>query len=113
MKTETNILTDRERQVALLVTRGKTSAEIAKELGLAKLTVESHRKHIYWKLDAKNIADLVMMVADKRISFNVGKKLLSEAAEKKKLLVVRKKVRELTKENKELKATIEHLEKKD
>ena len=107
------ILTDRERQIALLVTHGKTSAEIAKELGLAKSTIETYRKRIYFKLDAKNLADLVMMVTDKKISFNAGKKLLGEAAEKKKLLVLRKKVRELTKEIKELKATIERLERKD
>lgn len=48
-----NTLTDREKQIALLLTRRLKSEEIADQLGLTKYSVETHRKHIFQKLGAK------------------------------------------------------------
>jgi DNA-binding NarL/FixJ family response regulator len=51
-------LTIREREVLALVGLGKTSKEIAQELGLSFKTVVSHRGRILSKLGARNTADL-------------------------------------------------------
>ena len=43
-------LTTRERQVALLVARGKSNREIAEDLVLSERTVENHVSHIFSRL---------------------------------------------------------------
>ena len=43
-------LTARETQILLLVSRGKTNAEIADVLSLSPRTVKKHLEHIYRKL---------------------------------------------------------------
>lgn len=48
--TEPSPLTDRELQVLRLVAQGLTNAEIADQMALSRLTVESHTKNIYRKL---------------------------------------------------------------
>ena len=55
-------LTDRERQVLDLVVAGRSSKEIAHELGVGLKSVEGHRSRILAKMQAKNAADLVRMV---------------------------------------------------
>ena len=50
-------LTDRERQVLDLVVAGRSSKEIAHELGLSGKTVEVHRSKILAKMQASNAAD--------------------------------------------------------
>jgi DNA-binding NarL/FixJ family response regulator len=52
-------LTKREREVLTLVAQGRSSPEIAEELGLSVKTVEGHRGRIMAKLGAKNVAGLV------------------------------------------------------
>jgi DNA-binding NarL/FixJ family response regulator len=52
-------LTDRERHVLQLVAEGRSSKEIAFELGIGFKTVESHRTRIMHKLDIHNTAGLV------------------------------------------------------
>jgi PAS domain S-box-containing protein len=52
-------LTRRERQIAMLLTEGKTAKEIARDLGISHRTVETHRARMIQKLAAKNTADLV------------------------------------------------------
>jgi two-component system, NarL family, response regulator NreC len=52
-------LTEREREVLQLVAEGKTSKEIAGELGITWRTVESHRTHIMEKLAIHDTAGLV------------------------------------------------------
>ncbi|MDE5422428.1 response regulator transcription factor [Ancylomarina sp. DW003] len=51
-------LTDREKQVVELVTEGKTSKEIGKELHLSKHTIDTHRRRIIEKLNINSILDL-------------------------------------------------------
>jgi len=53
------ILTNREKEVLQLVVEGQTTSEIAKLLVLSEHTINSHRKNIAFKLDAKNIAELI------------------------------------------------------
>jgi two-component system response regulator NreC len=52
-------LTPRERQVLKLVAEGKSSPEIAKELGLSVKTIEGHRGRLMAKLETKNVAGMV------------------------------------------------------
>jgi DNA-binding CsgD family transcriptional regulator len=42
-----------------MVAEGKSSPEIAKELGLSVKTIEGHRGRLMAKLEAKNVAGMV------------------------------------------------------
>jgi predicted ATPase/DNA-binding CsgD family transcriptional regulator len=52
-------LTPREREVAVLIARGRSNGEIAAELVVSKRTVESHVSKILSKLDITNRAQIV------------------------------------------------------
>ena len=52
-------LTLREEEVLKLMAKGLTSLEIADQLFIAENTVESHRKNLFRKLEAKNMAELI------------------------------------------------------
>jgi DNA-binding NarL/FixJ family response regulator len=52
-------LTLRQREVLQLVAEGRTSKEIAKSLGIAVKTAESHRSELMKTLDIHNVAGLV------------------------------------------------------
>lgn len=52
-------LTDRELEVLGLIAAGKTSRAIARKLGIAPRTVETHRANMMAKLDVDNVAALV------------------------------------------------------
>lgn len=52
-------LSAREKEVLVMIARGRTSREIAGELHLSVRTVEHHRANIMKKTKMKNIADLV------------------------------------------------------
>ncbi|MCM0082436.1 response regulator transcription factor [Geomonas sp. Red32] len=52
------LLTEREREVLVLLASGRKSKEIATILDISAKTVESHRAHIMKKLGLNNIADL-------------------------------------------------------
>ena len=54
-----NLLTGREMQIAKMVTQGISSENIAEQLELSLHTVNSHRKNILRKLQAKNPIDLM------------------------------------------------------
>ena len=52
-------LTPREREILHLVGDGKTTKEIARDLGISPKTVEFHRSHLMRKFEASNMAELV------------------------------------------------------
>jgi DNA-binding CsgD family transcriptional regulator len=54
----TDGLTQREREVALLVADGLRSREVAERLGIASQTVKSHLKTIFDKLGVRNRVEL-------------------------------------------------------
>ncbi|KQS20867.1 response regulator transcription factor [Frigoribacterium sp. Leaf186] len=54
-------LTDREREVLLLVARGRANAEIATELVISPHTAKTHVNRIMTKLDAHDRAQLVIV----------------------------------------------------
>lgn len=54
-----DVLTLRERQVLQLIAEGKTTKEIAADLGISTKTAESHRTNIIEKLDIHDVAGLV------------------------------------------------------
>ncbi|MCW3126044.1 MAG: DNA-binding response regulator [Bacteroidetes bacterium] len=54
-----SLLGRREMDVLRLIVSEYTTAEIAKELCLSTFTVETHRKNIYRKTEAKNLISLV------------------------------------------------------
>jgi len=53
-------LTEREEDVLRLIVEGLTSDEISRELFISKSTVDSHRKRILLKTQARNTAELVV-----------------------------------------------------
>ena len=53
-KNDKSLLTDREKDVLLLVTRGYTNKEIAQELFLTEFTIKSHLLNVFKKLNVKN-----------------------------------------------------------
>lgn len=55
-----NNLTNRERQVVLLIGEGLPNKNIAQELNLSKSTIETHRKNIRKKLKLKGKDSLIV-----------------------------------------------------
>ncbi len=51
-------LTQREREVLQVLAEGKTTKEIAADLGVSIKTVETHRRNIMQKLDLHSVAEL-------------------------------------------------------
>jgi len=56
---DTPVLTRREKEVLTLIAEGMTNVEIAKHLFISVTTVDTHRKNLLAKFEAKNIAALV------------------------------------------------------
>lgn len=52
-------LTEREQQVLTMLSRGMTTREIAKDLGLSARTVQVHRASLMSKVGARTMADLM------------------------------------------------------
>lgn len=57
-------LTPREREVLILMTRGKPNKVMAAELGVSQRTVEIHRARVMDKMEARSLAQLVRMAMD-------------------------------------------------
>jgi two-component system, NarL family, response regulator NreC len=55
-----SLLSEREREVVQLVAEGRSTKEIADLLSIARSTVETHRAHVFEKLDVHNTAELVL-----------------------------------------------------
>jgi DNA-binding CsgD family transcriptional regulator len=54
-----NNLTPREKQILDIIGTGKTTKQIADDLGVSTSTVGNHRKHICKKLNLHSTAELV------------------------------------------------------
>jgi len=52
-------LTEREREVLVLIGEGKTNSEIAKSLGISQKTVDKHRANLMQKLGVTSRAGLI------------------------------------------------------
>jgi two-component system response regulator FixJ len=73
MRQRLEMLTDREREVMLLATRGLTNRQIAAELGISPRTVEVYRASVMLKARADSLADLVRMTLRLGLHENVQK----------------------------------------
>jgi DNA-binding NarL/FixJ family response regulator len=58
------VLTRREKEVLSLIAEGLTNQEIATQLFVSVSTVDTHRKNLLQKLNAKNTAALVKLAMD-------------------------------------------------
>ncbi|WDF67504.1 response regulator transcription factor [Sphingobacterium oryzagri] len=56
---EVPFITRREREVLLLLAEGQTTPEIAENLFISKLTVETHRRNLLQKFKVNNSASLI------------------------------------------------------
>ena len=63
LKSEIKIarLSEREREVLQLISKGFTSKKIAGQLNISKLTVDTHRKHIQQKLEVSNVVEVIKL----------------------------------------------------
>jgi two-component system, LuxR family, response regulator FixJ len=57
-------LSEREREVLSLIVAGLTNKEIGRALALSPRTVENHRAHVFDKLGAESLAQVVRQYAD-------------------------------------------------
>ncbi|SHL84586.1 two component transcriptional regulator, LuxR family [Flavobacterium chilense] len=55
-------LSRREKDIALLLSKGKQTQEIADELFLSFLTVQTHHRNILQKYKTKNVAELITLL---------------------------------------------------
>jgi len=61
-------LTEREREILLLITQGQANKDIANILDISTRTVEAHRIHIKDKTQAKSLAELTTIVINAQLS---------------------------------------------
>lgn len=68
-KEETNniVLTRREKEVLELIANGMTNAEIAQKLFVGVTTVDTHRKNLLIKFNAKNTATVIRMATQMQL----------------------------------------------
>jgi DNA-binding CsgD family transcriptional regulator len=57
----------KEKEVLFLISLGFTTKEIASRLSISHHTVETHRKNLLRKCEAKNSAQLVQMAVSQQI----------------------------------------------
>lgn len=60
-------LTKREQQILKSISEGKTSAEIAEQLFISVITVETHRRNLLQKFKAKNMIELVKIATENKL----------------------------------------------
>ena len=52
------LLTEREREILILIAQGNTTREMAEQLNISPNTVDVHRAHLMQKLDLHSVAEL-------------------------------------------------------
>lgn len=57
-----DLLTEREKEIALLVTKGLSNKEIAENLFITRKTVENHLTQVYQKLGFKSRTQLTRYI---------------------------------------------------
>jgi DNA-binding NarL/FixJ family response regulator len=67
IKNSTILLTRREKEVLELIAEGMTNNEIAAKLFVGSTTVDTHRKNLLAKFEAKNTATLIRMAVQMQI----------------------------------------------
>lgn len=60
-------LTPREREIVRMIALGRHNREIAAALGISVKTVETHRRHLMRKLDARDRTDVVRYAAGQHL----------------------------------------------
>jgi DNA-binding NarL/FixJ family response regulator len=60
---KTPVITRREKEILLLIADGLTNNKIADKLFISTTTVDTHRKNLLTKFEAKNTATLIRMAA--------------------------------------------------
>lgn len=60
-------LTRREKEVLQLIAEGLTNNQIAEQLFISPLTVDSHRKNLLTKLQVKNTASLIRLALEQQL----------------------------------------------
>ena len=60
-------LTEREKEVLLLIIKEYTNQEIADELFISPRTVDAHKRNLLEKTGSKNVAGLVLYAIDKQL----------------------------------------------
>lgn len=60
-------LTKREKEILNMIANGHTTIKIAEILHLSPLTVETHRKNLLLKFEAKNVATLIKTAVEMRL----------------------------------------------
>lgn len=63
----TPALTKREEEVLRLIAKGNTTQMMAAQLFVSPLTIETHRRNLMQKLEARNVAELVMVATKLRL----------------------------------------------
>ncbi len=70
-KVKTNLdedyLTEREKEILILIAHQYSTAQIAEKLGLSQRTVEGHRSTLIFKTEAKNVASLLIYALQYKI----------------------------------------------
>ncbi|RYZ78021.1 MAG: response regulator transcription factor [Proteobacteria bacterium] len=64
-KADVPVLSEREVQIIKLICREMSNKEIAEELSISKRTVETYRRRIMEKIEAKNLAGVVLYAVRK------------------------------------------------
>ena len=66
------LLTRREAEVLKMIADGFTNQEIADKIFVSPLTVDSHRKNLIMKLNARNTAELIKIAFYKGLISDIG-----------------------------------------
>ncbi len=54
-------MTQREKEILILISNGLTTNQIAEQLFLSHVTVETHRRNLLTKFKVKNMIELVQL----------------------------------------------------